>query len=72
MNGYFMEHGYMVDEDCAPYEGKTKGTTCGEFKSCKPLAKILSTKYVGGGWGEVSEKQMMKELLRNGPLSIEF
>ena len=62
----------MVDEECAPYEGKTKGTTCGQFKSCKPLAKILSTKYVGGGWGEVSEKQIMKELLRNGPLSVEF
>jgi len=25
MNGYFMEHGYMVSDECAPYEGKTKG-----------------------------------------------
>ena len=71
-NGYFMEHGYMVDEKCAPYQAKTKGKTCGEFKKCNPVAKVLSTKFIGGGWGEVSEKQMMKELLRNGPLSIEF
>ena len=62
----------MVDEKCAPYKAKTKGKTCGEFKECAPVAKVLSTKFIGGGWGEVSEKQMMKELLRNGPLSIEF
>jgi hypothetical protein len=27
---------------------------------------------VGGGWGKVSEKEMMKDILRHGPMSIEF
>lgn len=25
MNSYFMERGYMVTDECAPYKGKTKG-----------------------------------------------
>lgn len=72
MNGYFMEHGHMVAETCAPYKGVTKGHSCKEFEKCKPVAKVGETNFVGGGWGEVSEKQIMKELMRNGALSAEF
>ncbi len=72
MNGYFNEHAYMVSEKCAPYDAKTKGHTCNMYKKCAPQAKVYSTKFVGGGWGKVSEKEIMKELLRNGPVSIEF
>jgi hypothetical protein len=25
LNAYFMEHGYMVEESCAPYKAMTKG-----------------------------------------------
>lgn len=55
-HGYFAEHTHLVEESCAPYKGSTKGVTCKDFEKCKPIAKIASTKYVGGGWGEVSEK----------------
>lgn len=72
MNGFFMEHGYMVSEECAPYKGKTKGQHCSMYEKCPPVAKVATSQFVGGGWGEVSEKQMMKEILRNGPVSIEF
>jgi hypothetical protein len=27
---------------------------------------------VGGGWGATSEKKMMKEILRNGPINGDF
>lgn len=72
LNGYFMEHGHMVEEKCAPYLGVTKGQTCSQYKDCKPVAKVANTRFVGGGWGKVNEKQIMKELLRNGALSVEF
>ena len=62
----------MVSEDCAPYFATTKGHSCGNYAQCQPKAKIQNTKYVGGGFASVSENQMMKDILRNGPASIEF
>lgn len=72
LNGYFMEHGHMVSEQCAPYKGNTKGKSCKDYQQCPPIAKVQKTRFVGGGWGEVSEKQIMKEMIRNGPVSAEF
>lgn len=72
MNAYFMEQGYMVSNECAPYQGMTKGNKCGNYEKCKPISKIVKTEFVGGGWGQVSEGQIMKEMLRNGPVSVEF
>ena len=71
-NAYFMEHAYMVEESCAPYKAVTKGETCSAFAECKPVAKIKSTHLVGGGYAEIAEDQMMKDLIRNGPISVEF
>lgn len=51
MNAYFMERGYMVSDECAPYKGKTKGQTCSNYEQCQPIAKVLNTHYVGQGWG---------------------
>lgn len=72
LNGFFAEQAYLVSDKCAPYQGKTKGVLCKQFEKCQPEAKVIKTRYVGGGWGEVSEKQMMKEILMNGPVSVEF
>lgn len=33
---------------------------------------MIKTGIVGGGYAEVTEKQMMKELLRNGPIPGDF
>jgi len=30
-NGFFAENGYLVEESCAPYTGRTKGRSCGDF-----------------------------------------
>lgn len=46
----------MVSDECAPYKGKTKGQACGNYESCPPQAKIIDTKFVGQGWGEVTEE----------------
>ena len=71
-NALFAENAFLVSEKCAPYTHVTKGATCGQFAHCPPVAKVASTKIVGGGYAKVTEKQMMKELLRNGPTTTDF
>lgn len=71
-DAYFFEHAHMVGESCAPYSATTKGLKCSNFASCPPLAKIKKTEFVGNGFAQVTEKQMMKDILRNGPTSVEF
>jgi hypothetical protein len=45
---------------------------CKNYESCKPVSKVQKSYLVGGGWGESSEKKMMKEILRNGPINGDF
>ena len=40
LHAYFAENGYLVEEKCAPYQSKTAGLTCSQYKDCKPVAKI--------------------------------
>ena len=47
-NGFLMENGHMVSEECAPYMGKTAGQQCSNYKDCPALARIKSSRYVGG------------------------
>jgi len=62
----------MVSEKCAPYRAKTKDEHCSKYKSCKPVARIKESYFIGGAYGESSEKKMMKELLRNGIVNGEL
>jgi hypothetical protein len=71
-HGYLSENGQMVTEKCAPYVAKTKGLTCGKYKDCKAAARIHESYFIGGAYGESSEKKMMKELLRNGIVNGEL
>lgn len=72
--GFFYESGHLVDEDCAPYYAKSGSgsATCAAHKDCVARAKVKRTYKVGKGWGRVTEKQIMKELLMNGALSVEY
>ena len=72
LHAYFAENGYLVSESCAPYQAQTLGTTCGQYKDCKPIARVVKSYDVGGAYGQTSEKHMMKEILRNGALNTEF
>ena len=71
-HGYLAENGYMTSEQCAPYMAKTKGFSCGKYKDCKPVSRINESYFVGGAYGESSEKKMMKEILRNGIVNGEL
>jgi len=71
-NVFLAENGHVVSEKCSPYKSKTKEDICKNHENCPPVAKIEKSYFVGGGWGNTSEKRMMKEILRNGPLNGDF
>ena len=71
-HGYLAENGHLVDEECAPYKARTKGMTCGEYKKCQTKAKIQKSYFIGGAYGESSEKKMMKEILHGGIVNGEL
>ena len=71
-NVFLAENGHLVTEDCAPYKASTKSDKCKNYSKCDPVSKISKSYLVGGGWGATSEKKMMKEILRNGPINGDF
>ena len=71
-HGFFAENGYLVKENCAPYQAKTKGKHCSDYKSCAPYAKIEKSYYVNNYNFAPTEMQIRKEMLLNGPLTTEF
>lgn len=71
-HGYFGEKGALVTEECAPYKGQTKGDQCSNYAQCDPYAKVAKTYFVGKGYGDSTEKNMMKEILRNGIVNGEL
>lgn len=71
-HGYLGEKGHLVTEECAPYKGVTKGDKCSNYSECEPFAKVKSTYFVGKGYGDSSEKKMMKEIMRNGIVNGEL
>lgn len=71
-HGFLAENGHLVTEDCAPYIGKTKGDRCSNYEKCEPHSKIQSTYFIGKGYGDSSEKKMMKEIMRNGAVNGEM
>jgi cathepsin C len=71
-HGFMAENGHLVTEECAPYTGKTKGDSCSNYQQCEPHSKIDNTYFVGKGYGDSSEKKMMKEIMRNGLVNGEL
>jgi cathepsin C len=71
-HGFMAENGYLVTEECAPYKMKTKGQSCSIYQQCEPHSKVRKTYFVGKGYGDTSEKKMMKEIMRSGPVNGEL
>ena len=71
-HGFLGENGYMVTDECAPYLGKTKGDSCRNYEQCEPHSKISQTSFIGKGYGDASEKKIMKEIARNGIVNGEL
>ena len=71
-HGTFAKFAHLVTEECAPYQGKTKGVSCKSFEKCAPHSKVDKIYFIGKGYGDSTEKNMMKEILRNGIIEGEF
>lgn len=50
----------------------TKGDSCANYKECPKFAKVDKTYFVGRGYGDSTEKKMMKEIMRNGIVNGEL
>jgi len=47
-HGIFAENANLISENCAPYQATTAKWSCGDFKHCKPVAKVNKSYYIGG------------------------
>ena len=71
--GFFTDFFHIVDDMCVPYTGKTgSAPTCQNYKHCKPVARTISTYFVGGKYGAMTEELIMREIRANGPVMLDF
>lgn len=68
MHGFLMENGGIVTEECAQYQTRTKGISCGDFAQCKPVASVAKTYKLKNP----TELSIQQELLRNGAVITDW
>ena len=72
-DGNFAENGHLITESCAKKaQGSKKNVKCGAFETCEPHSKVAKSYFVGQTYGNTTEKNMMKEILRNGVITVSF
>lgn len=67
----FGMENYLVDKSCKvkkSKEGQCDITHCNET----PKFKIKDYWYIGGNYGQCSERKMMEEIIKNGPIVVSF
>lgn len=70
IEGFFAETSHFVTNDCAPYAASTKGSSCSKYRHCQPHSKVKKAYWLGRGYGDSSEKKIMKEVIRNGAVAV--
>jgi len=68
----WLEAYYTVNEYDAPYKASTSEDMCKAYKNAKKAASVEETYYVGGGYGQMTEKSLMKEIMARGPVLYDF
>jgi len=71
-HGIFAENANLISEKCAPYQATTAKWSCGDFKHCKPIAKVNKSYYVGGYNFKPTVEMIQKEIMMKGPIVTEF
>jgi cathepsin C len=70
----FAKEFELIPEQCKPYleaDGKCSVNYC-DIKSIPYLYKAITNKYLGGSYGQCSQKLIMEEVMKNGPLVVSF
>ena len=70
--GLFAETFGLVDASCAEYLADTDSQSCSDFKHCDVVAKLKDAYPIGNFYGGSSEKEMMLEIRKNGPIVADF
>ena len=72
-DGMFLEQYGAVEESCAEYAASISPEGCGKWTSCRTVAGVKDTYYVGSRhYGGMSEQDMLKEVRARGPILIDF
>jgi cathepsin C len=64
----------LIPEQCKPYlesDGKCSANYC-DIKTIPYIYKANNNRYLGGSYGQCSQKIMMDELMKNGPIVVSF
>lgn len=71
VNKYSSEF-QLVTEACSPYLGSEGSCDICDTTTLKEVYKVKSYRFVGGGYGKSNERNIMEELLANGPIVMSF
>ena len=58
LDAIFAEHGHIPTEECAPYQGATRGDTCAHYAACEPYATVNGSYFVSGYHGKPTVAQI--------------
>jgi cathepsin C len=63
----------LVPESCNKYQGYTTGNCAKcDVDSLEKVYKVKDFYFVGGAYGKSSERNMMEEIMNNGPIVASF
>jgi hypothetical protein len=71
-NGFFLETFYTVSAEDAPYKASTGYGECHKYAGFRKKAKAAKTYYIGNGYEDMSEDDMLWELRSYGPFLLDF
>jgi cathepsin C len=62
----------MVPESCHPYTGYAGSCSTCDPASLKKTYKVADYRFIGGAYGKSNEKLIMTEIMKNGPVVLNF
>lgn len=63
---------YLVEEHEVPYTGVNGNCDTGKVDRATNVYSVRDYRYIGGGYGASSEREIMLELQHNGPVIMNF
>lgn len=63
----FAQENYLVEQECSG-----KGKEQCDFEDCNNKYAVQDYWYIGGRYGNCSERKIMEEIMKNGPVVLSF
>ena len=68
----FASEQYLVPENVEPYRGVDGTCDPKKVDRLDKVYKVKEYKYIGGEYGKSSEREIMLEIMNNGPIVMNF